>query len=237
MGRPIKAKYFGNRNLPSYGSEQLGSGVGGEGFASIIVTNPTANTLYTTATTVTWLASAPQIAGGAKASGTATVTAQGKVTALNVVAPGSGYSSTGSVTVTLSPATTGTAATYAITLTSNRQDAISIISYLTTGSSAISGGDIIKQEASRRYLVQNAQGKGICKLSTGTLSAGQMHIIGSDFGGATYWITKLTAHKARVYPRTNTSTAYLSAGSVARWTLSAATGTGASTIISLNHTN
>jgi hypothetical protein len=128
-------------------------------------------------------------------------------------------------------------ASSAVSLTSNRQDAISIISYLSTATQARSGGDIMKQESSRRYLVQNSDGQGICKLiSTSTLIRGTMHIIGTDFGGATYYVTKLTAKKATIANRTNTSTAYLSTGRVAKWTLGAATGTGVNTMISLNHT-
>jgi hypothetical protein len=127
-------------------------------------------------------------------------------------------------------------ASSAVNLTSNRQDAITIVSYLSTASQSRSGGDIMKQESSRRYLVQNSDGKGICHLTTGTLTKGTMHIIGTDFGGATYYVTKLTAHKATVANRTSTSTAYLSTGKVAKWTLGAATGTGASTVISLAHT-
>ena len=127
-------------------------------------------------------------------------------------------------------------ASSAVSLTSNRQDAITIVSYLSTASQSRSGGDIMKQESSRRYLVQNSDGKGICHLTTGTLTKGTMHIIGTDFGGATYYVTKLTAHKATVANRTSTSTAYLSTGKVAKWTLGAATGTGASTVISLAHT-
>ena len=99
------------------------------------------------------------------------------------------------------------------------QDSLAITSYLTTGSSAISGGDIIKQESSRRYLVRNAQGIGQVKLSAGTgtnhiLSPGNMHLIATDNGGATYYVMKLTAHKAFVVNRTNTSTAIISTSTV-----------------------
>ena len=99
------------------------------------------------------------------------------------------------------------------------QDSLAITSYLTTGSSAISGGDIIKQESSRRYLVRNAQGIGQVKLSAGTgtnhiLSPGNMQLIATDNGGATYYVMKLTAHKAFVVNRTNTSTAIISTSTV-----------------------
>jgi hypothetical protein len=145
--------------------------------------------------------------------------------------------STSTLTVTFSDQGVSFAST-ASTLTSDKQDAIQIISFISTGSSGISGGDIIKQESSRRYLVQNAQGVGVCALTTGTLAAGQMHIIATDFGGATYWVTKLTGRKATLYPRSSTSTAYYTYGEVAPWTIGSASGTTKPTaIVSLSHTN
>ena len=108
----------------------------------------------------------------------------------------------------------GSAQANSVTLFANTttQDSLAITSYLTTGSSAISGGDIIKQESSRRYLVRNSQGVGQVKLSPGvgathTLAAGNMHLVATDNGGATYYVIKLTAHKATLVNRTSTSTA------------------------------
>jgi len=127
--------------------------------------------------------------------------------------------------------------TVALKTTNAANDAISFTSYLTTGSSAISGGDIIKQESSRRYLVRNAQGVGQCKLSAGTgvghvLQPGYMQMIATDFGGATYYVLKLTARKAVLQSRTNTSTALVTLTNdgtaivgQAKWTVGAATGT------------
>jgi hypothetical protein len=234
MGRPIKSKFFGNRLFP-YDNEQTGgaSGVGGEGVLTVTVgtsTNAPVSTL-----TVTMSFSAPDVAGGITATGTPVKTGN-TVTSVVITNTGSGYLTVPNITFTgTNMTTTGTAVAV---LSSDRQNAISIISFISTGSSAVTNGDIIKQEGSRRYLVQNSQGRGICVLSTGTLSAGQMHIIASDFGGATYYVTKLTARKARVAPRTSTSTAYYSgAVRVAPWTIGAASGTTTGTaIIALNAT-
>ena len=120
----------------------------------------------------------------------------------------------------------GSSFAYTDTLTSNRQNAISFTSYLTTGSSSVTGGDIIKQESSRRYLVQNSQGVGVCHLSSGTgaahtLTFGNMHVLATDTAGATYYVMKLTAHKALLVNRTNTSTAVYSSFSPAPWSFSA----------------
>ena len=225
MGRPIKKKFFGNLNLPKYGSVSQGSGVGGEGVSSI--TLPANKPAAAGAITVSF--TAPQIAGGVTATGTPVKTGN-TVTSVTIVTAGSGYTSAPTVTFT------GTNVTYhtngTAVLTTTRPDAITIVSYLTTGSSAVSGGDIIKQEASKRYLIQNSQGRGICRLATGVLAPGQMHIIAADGAGGTYYVTKLTAHKARLVNRTNTSTAIYTSGQVAPWNITVATGT----YVTLNHT-
>jgi len=227
MGRPIKSKFFGNKNYP-YDNQNSGgvSGVGGEGVISVI---PSLTPLTVSTMTVTMVISAPQITGGITATGTPIKTGN-TVTSVLITNTGSGYLTVPTVTFTgtnMTSVGTGTAV-----LSTDRINAITIISYIPTGSSSVTNGDIIKQEGSRRYLIQNSQGVGVCLLSTGTLAAGQMHIIASDYGGATYWVTKLTSRKARVFNRTNTSTAYYSSGQMAPWTLNAATGT----IISVNCT-
>lgn len=246
MGRPIKKRFFGNLITPYQNHETGGrTGVGGEYISSLLVTNTATNSGYSTTTAVTWVASAPQIAGGVAASGTAEVSyvgGTGRVQTLTVVNSGTGYTTTSSLALTYSPTSAGTAVTFlATTSTAARLDAISIISYLTTGSSAVSGGDIMKQESSRRYLVQNSQGQGTCILSTGHAgpTAGQMQIIATDAGGATYWVTKLTARMARVVNRLNTSTAYYVTNEMAPWTIgnaTTATGYTGTGVISLSHT-
>ena len=227
MGRPVNKKYFGNISSP-YSNFAVGgeTGKGGEGFSSVAIANTTTNGLYSTSTTVTWEASAPQLPGGVRASGTANVSGAGRITSLNISTAGTGYTSTSGVTVSFTPATTGTTATVNISLTSSVQNAISGLAYLTTGSSAVSY-DILKQEASRRYLVRTAQGRGQVKLvSTGTLAAGQMNIIATDSNGSTYFVKKLTARRA-VLSQSTVSTAFLfETNASAGWTLgSASTGT------------
>ena len=121
----------------------------------------------------------------------------------------------------------------ALTGVTSRQDAISFISYLTTGSNSVVGGDILKQESSRRYLVQNAQGQGQCKLiTTSTLTAGTMNIIATDWNGSTYFVNKLTAHRAIVVQSTASTAFLVLDGASTGWTLGAATGT----IVTIAHT-
>ena len=223
MGRPIKSKFFGNRNSP-YDNEQTGgsSGVGGEGVATVAIA--TTGTLYTTSTTLTATFSAPQITGGVRATGTVTTDASGNTTVVTLLTAGTGYTSAPTVAL---PATTGTTATFTIALTSSVQNAIAFSSFLLAkdgGANAVTGGDIMKQEASRRYLVKNSEGQGQVKLvASDTLAAGQMNIIATDGSGATYFVKKLTAKKAYLANRTSTSTAVVSA-LVAQWTTDGSAG-------------
>lgn len=230
MGRPIKKKFFGNLITP-YQNQATGgrTGVGAEGITTLVVTNTATNSGYSTTTSVTWVASAPQIAGGVAASGTAEVTyvgGTGRVQSLTVVDSGTGYTTTGSLALTFTPSSAGTAATFVATTSTTRQNAIAFVSYLTTGSSAVNSGDILKQEASKRYLVQNSQGQGQCKLvAAATLAAGEMNIIATDANGSTYFVKKLTARKAVVVQST-LSTAFLVGDGVSTgWTLDAPSGT------------
>lgn len=120
-----------------------------------------------------------------------------------------------------------------VALTSTTQNALAFTSYLTTGSNAVTGGDIMKQEASRRYLVNNSEGIGQVKLvATDALAAGQMNLIATDGAGSTFFVTKLTARKATVVGRTGTSTAVVVSGAAVGWTLGVATGTNQVTLSS-----
>jgi hypothetical protein len=75
MGRPIKEKYFGNTNSPySNQASGGGTGIGGEGVASVVL-NAKGN--YTTRPTFTF--SAPQLPGGTTATGT--ITSEGSTVA------------------------------------------------------------------------------------------------------------------------------------------------------------
>ena len=219
MGRPIKKAFFGNLNDPYDGSVALGSGVGGEGVASV--------TLSTTLT-ITMSFTAPQIAGGVTAAGTPVKTGN-TVTSVLITEAGSGYTSAPTVAFTGTNMTTQGAGT--AVLTSDRVNALYVISYLPTAGQSRTNGDIIKQESSRRYLVQNTDGQGVCKLVGADPAAGEMNIIASDLGGATYYVTKLTGRKATLTNKTDTSTAYYASGEVAPWTIGSASGTTAPTAI------
>ena len=288
MGRPINKKFFANTNSPYQDQATGGStGQGGELVADpVLVANSGTN--YSTGATV--LFSAPQLPGGVRATGTATIPATGGgITNVTLTNPGSGYTSTATVSVvkpasvtvlsTLSTTTStitgintagifvgmrmdgspgmpvsnfvtavgatsvtgtfnftsntttnvtfsdqGTGAAFATALTNTQQNGIAVYAFIPGGSSGVLG-DIMKQEASRRYLVKTAQGQGQCKLvTTSTLAEGEMYMTAVDVTGASYFVGKLTARRALVYRYLdNGGTFELDDGQVSGWSLSAAT--------------
>jgi hypothetical protein len=110
----------------------------------------------------------------------------------------------------------------ATALTASQQNAINGVAYIPGGSSAVVY-DIIKQEASRRYLVKTAQGYGQCKLVAAAPGAGEMNIIATDTLGSTYYVTKLTARRAVLTRQTDGGSGYeFATGAVSGWTINAA---------------
>jgi len=207
MGRPIKSVYFGNRNA---------NGVGGEGVATANVY--VAGTGYYSANAAVTF-SAPQITGGATATGTLTLNGNGNVAAVVITSAGSGYTSAPTATVT--GANTSPAIVANISLTSSVQDAITVSAYLSAedgGSSAVAS-DIVKQVGARRYKVQNAQGTGKVKLVTTSPAAGECRMTATDSAGGTYYVKKLEARTACLLPVTGTQFAE---DAHAKWTLDTA---------------
>ena len=231
MGRPINKKFFGNTNSP-YDDGQTGgaTGVGGEGIATVAIV--TTGSGYSTSTSVTWVASTPAIPGGIVASGTVTVSGAGVPTAYNVVTAGSGYITTGtSLTFTPNPTSTGT---FAISLTTGRQNALNFTAWVPTASNGTTNsggsaviGDIVKQQGTSRYYVKTAQGYGVCRLVAAAASIGTMVLQATDANGNTYYVTRLASKKARLTRRTqNGSNAWVYAtNDLAKWTFGSANGT------------
>jgi hypothetical protein len=266
MGRPIKAKFFGNLNNEQFKNVGINSGIGGEGVASVNVSNSGTN--YSKGATITF--STPQEPTGRRATGHATFTSNETgafgITAVVIDDAGTGYTSAPSVsaagaatvntvgtstnasytltnmtsvagiyegmlasapygmqannyvtavgtnsvtlfkTMNLSTASlaiafssAGSGFAYSVTLTSTTTNALNVNAYLLAkdGGTGAKLSDIVKQEASHRYLVKNTDGIGQCKLvNTSTLAVGQMNIVATDTNGSTYYVTKLTARRA-----------------------------------------
>jgi hypothetical protein len=144
--------------------------------------------------------------------------------AVVITEAGSGYASAPTPTFTQSVSATSVNMTVdsgAPSSATNQENAISGQAFITGGSAKVY--DIIKQEASKRYLVKTADGRAQCKLvTTAPLAAGQMHIIATDANGSTYYVRKLTARRAVLVQKEESGSFAFENNSVAGWTLNSA---------------
>lgn len=235
MGRPLNKKFFGQTNIAT-----TGEGVGGEGVASVTIAAPIAASLAAGTTTVTF--SAPQVPGGETATGTAVIDGAGDLTGINITNSGSGYTSLPTITVvdsddseTLNLTSGAGGVTVALTSgASARQNSITVTAYIPAsgaagyisgagGSSAVTG-DIIRQVGSNKYVVQTAQGIGRVTLVTSAPGAGEARIAATDSAGETYWVTKLTAHRARLTQNSGGGGSLYATGDTAPWSFDPAAG-------------
>lgn len=182
MGRPINKKYLGNRN---------DGGIGGEGVASVAIVN-TGSDYVSTATAVV---SAPSLPGGINATVSLTVNS-GYITGVAVTNSGRGY--TQAPTLTVTPVTTGTTATFTVSLTQINENAVAVTAWV-DGDSQARVADAVKQVSSTRYRVTTSAGTSVCKLVPyAPVDGRQMNIIAEDSDGGTYYVTKLTSRRATV---------------------------------------
>ena len=108
----------------------------------------------------------------------------------------------------------------------NQENAISMTAYLTGGSAVLV--DIIKQVSTTRYKVTDGTRTGIVKLvakASGSLAAGEANIIATDASSKTYYVTKLTAHKATLTRATGGSGWEFASGAAIAWTMNGTSGT------------
>jgi hypothetical protein len=112
--------------------------------------------------------------------------------------------------------------TGAIGSSTNQENALSFTAKTTSGGTA-RAGDVIKQEASRRYLVKTADGVAQCKLvASDTPAHKEMALVATDANGSTYWVLKLTAHKALLSRRTMSGSYLFATNTQAGWSFDAA---------------
>lgn len=143
----------------------------------------------------------------ASGAGAATFLVDIKLKIVNTVIneKGSGYTGSETFTVTLANSATGTVPAGTIVLTTdngipysagNQENAIIPYAYVTGGSRKVA--DIIRQVGARRYKVRTADGIMNCSLKTSAASnaAGEMDLTATDSSGKTYYVKKLTGHKA-----------------------------------------
>lgn len=143
------------------------------------------------------------------------------VKSVDVTNAGTGYTSTGTLTF---GSASGTGAAARFTLTSTVGNAIALSAFV-QGGAARTGGDIVKQESSRRYLVRTSDGLGQCRLiTTSTLTAKTMNIIATDVSGSTYYVQKLTARRAVLVQKTDGGSGFeYDSYEAPKWSITAAT--------------
>lgn len=177
------------------------------------------------------------ISNGAKATsvspagGTgATLTITYGIKSVVVDEKGSGYVNVADAGITFSSG--AAAATPVLTTDSgapssstNQENAIIIYAKTTSGGSA-QAGDIIKQQSTRRYKIITDDGTAYCKLVASTsLSVNEAYLKATDSDGGTYFVTKLTAHRATLTPDGSGSSGTMFAeGESTGWLFDAAAG-------------
>jgi hypothetical protein len=151
-----------------------------------------------------------------------------KVKSVTINEKGSGYTGAETFTVTTYSMTTGAAPAGTIVLTTdsgdvgsstNQENAITIYAKTTSGGTS-QPADIIKQTGSRRYYVKTADGISVVTLkSTAVSAAGDATIVSTDSASGTYYVTKLTAHRAVLTRGTGTQ---FDTGTAIPWTFGSA---------------
>ena len=140
---------------------------------------------------------------------------------------GSGYSHATDAAVTFTQSVTGTSVmivdTGLVGTAGSQENAINMTAYLTGGSSGIV--DIKKQVSTNRYKVTDGTRTGIVKLQASAVAAaGQATIVATDATGCTYYVTKLTAHKATL-TRFGGGSYEFATGAAVPWTMNGTSGT------------
>lgn len=177
-------------------------------------------------TTVPTVAGTYQIVGGDNEQ---QATVKFRVKSITTVEKGSGYATAPTLSWTVAsfsgtmpgaPTVTLTADSGNVSSSTNQENAIRF-SAITAGSTPRSNGDIISQKNARRFRVKTSDGTAVCSLVARTPSAiGEMAINATDSAGGTYWVTKLSNHKALIVRNTGTQFAD---STMVQWTLSAPT--------------
>ena len=166
-----------------------------------------------------------------------------KESTVTITEEGSGYIGTETFTFAKPGTTSGTVPAGTIVLTTdsgnrpgtgdlnantNQENAILIYAKTTSGGTS-KLGDIIKQQSSRRYKVKTADGTAVVKLVAAAPAYGQATITATDQGGATYYVTKLTAHKA-LLTSTGSGSPQFANGASVKWTFGTAVANSSVTI-------
>jgi len=147
--------------------------------------------------------------------------------AVVITEQGSGYSHATDAAVTFTQSVTGTSVmivdTGLVGTAGSQENAINMTAYLTGGSSVLV--DIKKQVSTNRYKVTDGTRTGIVKLKASAVAAaGEATVVATDATGCTYYVTKLTAHKATL-TRFGGGSYEFATGAAVPWTMNGTSGT------------
>jgi hypothetical protein len=155
-----------------------------------------------------------------------------RVKRIEVLTPGSGYKGTETFSWNTAgcsgtpfpgvPTFALTADTGAVGSATNQENAIIIRANTSSGGTTAKVGDIIRQISTRRYKVKTADGIKICQLGTDDTPAPFGAYIVATATGGTYYVVKLTAHKATLATKTGDGALN---GKAVQWTFGSPTAT------------
>ena len=220
LGGGVVARMTANNGAPDYEATTAGIGFGaGANRGEFIDTPPTAALTYEVCTP-------GNPTGGGNNAQTQVFF---RVKRIEVLTSGSGYTGTEA----FSWNTAGGSAdpfpgvpTFALTVdtgnvgsSTNQENAI-VIRAKIDSEATVRVGDIVKQSSARRYKVKTSDGTAVCKLvADDTPATFEAYIKATDANGNTYFVTKLTSHKALLTQWTNNEATWLfENGTTAPWT-------------------
>ena len=156
-----------------------------------------------------------------------TITPTYRAKAVVITEKGSGYSHAVDASVSFTQSVTASAVTMitdtgVVGSADSQENAIAMYAYLTGGSSVLV--DIKKQVSGRRYKVTDGTRTGIVKLKASAVSAaGEATVVATDSTGCTYYVTKITAHKATL-TRFGGGSYEFATGAAVPWTMNGTSG-------------
>lgn len=149
----------------------------------------------------------------------ATLTVTWEVRDFAVTNGGSGYTSAADAGLTFAPAST-TAATATLAVTGSN---VILAHAKVIGSATVLDADIAKQVSTNDYVMTTTDGTSkVALTTTDTPAPGGAYIVATDANGSTYWVTKLTAHRATLVRRTMNGSYVHPTGGTAAWSFAPA---------------
>jgi hypothetical protein len=183
-----------------------------------VVTTGTGGSLTASTYYIIAVNGATEIVLSSSAGGNATAVTSATSTATTVVS--------GNIAATFSVASAAANLAFAAQVTTGytgNYAAIQAQALSTTGGVVRQDTDIIKQENTQRFRVENADGVFYAKLVNAFPTVGgTMAINATDFNGSTYWVTKITNRRCRVTQNVVKTSFQFADGATVNWTFGSA---------------